>query len=158
MAVHLPISLEAQGEAKCLMLAGLQCLSTANGEPSVLPTQDMILGLYYLTLANPLDKLSGLRGAKVKDSLKQVVLEYERETLSIHDWVWIPWAGPIAVEMQKPFPLAIELSKDGHSKVSYTKAKCRKTVEGRLSQQYVQMAVGRILFNRIVHEAIDLSL
>jgi len=49
MAVHIPLSLEAQLEARSLMMSTNNVLSPANGEPIIVPTQDMVLGLYYLT-------------------------------------------------------------------------------------------------------------
>ena len=55
MAVHLPLSTEARREAKMLMLASGNLLKPSDGEPVTVPTQDMILGSYYLTMVNPED-------------------------------------------------------------------------------------------------------
>jgi DNA-directed RNA polymerase subunit beta' len=49
MAVHVPLSLEAQMEARTLMLSSNNCLSPANGDPIIVPSQDIVLGLYYMT-------------------------------------------------------------------------------------------------------------
>ena len=51
MAVHLPLSAEAQAEARVLMLSANNILSPATGRPITVPTQDMVFGAYYLTLA-----------------------------------------------------------------------------------------------------------
>ena len=56
MAVHIPLSLEAQMEARMLMLASHNILHPANGEPIAVPSQDMVLGCYYLTLPKEGDK------------------------------------------------------------------------------------------------------
>ncbi|MGE5706926.1 MAG: DNA-directed RNA polymerase subunit beta', partial [Bacteroidota bacterium] len=53
MAVHVPLSVEAQTEARLLMLASNNVLSPATGRPIITPTQDMVLGVYYLTVDNP---------------------------------------------------------------------------------------------------------
>ncbi len=53
MAVHVPLSLEAQNEARVLMLSSHNLLSPANGEPIVAPTKDMVVGMYYLTIVKP---------------------------------------------------------------------------------------------------------
>lgn len=54
MAVHVPLSIEAQTEARMLMLATNNILAPATGKPIITPTQDMVLGMYYLTiLKNP---------------------------------------------------------------------------------------------------------
>ena len=49
MAVHVPLSIEAQLEARALMMSSNNILSPANGEPIIVPTQDVVLGLYYMT-------------------------------------------------------------------------------------------------------------
>lgn len=53
MAVHLPLTPEAQREAKEFMVTSKNLLSPSSGEPIVTPSQDMILGSYYLTQVNP---------------------------------------------------------------------------------------------------------
>jgi DNA-directed RNA polymerase subunit beta' len=53
MAVHLPITDAAQAEARELMVTSKNLLSPASGEPIVTPSQDMILGCYYITVADP---------------------------------------------------------------------------------------------------------
>ncbi len=53
MAVHVPLSVEAQAEAHMLMLASNNILLPATGKPTITPTQDMVLGIYYLTIDNP---------------------------------------------------------------------------------------------------------
>jgi DNA-directed RNA polymerase subunit beta' len=57
MAVHVPLSIESQLEARCLMMSTNNILSPANGKPIIVPSQDIVLGLYYLSLA--LDKQKG---------------------------------------------------------------------------------------------------
>src|SRR5204862_2454517 len=56
MAVHVPLSLEAQMEARVLMMSTNNILSPANGRPIILPSQDIVLGLYYMTRARPFVK------------------------------------------------------------------------------------------------------
>ncbi len=53
MAVHVPLSIEAQAEARMLMMATNNVLHPATGKPIITPTQDMVLGIYYMTLDNP---------------------------------------------------------------------------------------------------------
>ena len=69
MAVHVPLGYEAQLEARLLMLAPLNILSPANGEPIATPTQDMVLGCYYLTLARAGDKGEGKAFAEPDDAV-----------------------------------------------------------------------------------------
>ena len=72
MAVHLPLSAEAQREAKMLMLASGNLLKPSDGEPVTVPTQDMILGSYYLTMVNPDDMGHG----KVFSSEDEALMAY----------------------------------------------------------------------------------
>jgi DNA-directed RNA polymerase subunit beta' len=67
MAVHVPLSLEAQMEARTLMLASNNVLSPANGEPIIVPSQDIVLGLYYMTREKVAAKGEGMRFANVAE-------------------------------------------------------------------------------------------
>ena len=81
MAVHIPLSPEAQIEASTLMLASNNILSPAHGSPIAIPTQDMVLGLYYLTKSRPGAKGEGRTFASIDDVL--IALEMgEVETLT----------------------------------------------------------------------------
>src|SRR5262244_2488026 len=81
MAVHIPLSPEAQVEASVLMLSSHNILSPAHGAPIAVPTQDMVLGLYYLTKARPGTKGEGRTFASIDDVL--IALEMgEVETLT----------------------------------------------------------------------------
>ena len=67
MAVHVPLSLEAQTEARTLMMASNNVLFPASGEPSVVPSQDIVLGLYYATRAKTNAKGEGMMFANVNE-------------------------------------------------------------------------------------------
>ena len=80
MAVHVPLSAEAQAEARFLMLAAGNLLKPSDGQPVTVPTQDMILGSYYLTL----DK-DGERGeGKVFRDVDEVMMAYETGVVQLH--------------------------------------------------------------------------
>ena len=68
MAVHVPLGYEAQLEARLLMLSPLNILSPASGEPVASPSQDMVLGCYYLTLDRPGAKGEGKSFSDVADA------------------------------------------------------------------------------------------
>ena len=67
MAVHVPLSIEAQAEARVLMLSSNNILAPANGEPIIVPTQDVVLGLYYATREDKSAKGAGMRFADVSE-------------------------------------------------------------------------------------------
>ena len=80
MAVHLPLSAEAQAEARVLMLSANNVLSPANGRPLVTPTQDMIIGAYYLT-----EQVDDAVGAgRVFRDPREIEAAYERGDVALH--------------------------------------------------------------------------
>ncbi len=80
MAVHLPLSKEAQDEARNLMLAAKNLLKPSDGRPVTVPTQDMVLGSYYLTLTKEGEKGDG----KVFRDFNEVLMAYQEGVISIH--------------------------------------------------------------------------
>ena len=80
MAVHVPLSLEAQMEARTLMLASNNILSPANGEPIIVPSQDIVLGLYYLTREKLAAKGEGMKFADVDEARRA----YDNGDVDLH--------------------------------------------------------------------------
>ncbi|MDX1548946.1 MAG: DNA-directed RNA polymerase subunit beta', partial [Lysobacter spongiicola] len=80
MAVHVPLSLEAQLEARALMMASNNILSPANGEPIIVPSQDVVLGLYYMTRALENKKGEGMAFANVAE----VKRAYDNRVVELH--------------------------------------------------------------------------
>ena len=80
MAVHVPLTLEAQLEARALMMSTNNILSPADGSPIINPTQDVVLGLYYMTRDNANAKGSG----RVFSNPDEVLRAYETESLEVH--------------------------------------------------------------------------
>ncbi|HOC34884.1 MAG TPA: DNA-directed RNA polymerase subunit beta', partial [Ruminococcus flavefaciens] len=80
MAVHLPLSAEAQAEARFLMLAANNLLKPSDGKPVAVPSQDMVLGSYYLTMAKPGEPGEG----KVFRDVNEVLMAYNEHDVSLH--------------------------------------------------------------------------
>lgn len=80
MAVHVPLSVEAQSEARFLMLAAHNIMKPSDGKPVVIPTQDMVLGSYYLTI----DKDGELGEGRYFSSPDEVIMVYQLKQVSIH--------------------------------------------------------------------------
>jgi len=85
MAVHVPLSLEAQMEARTLMLASNNVLSPANGEPIIVPSQDIVLGLYYATREFLNAKGEGMSFS----DLAEVHRAYDSRQVDLHSRVWV---------------------------------------------------------------------
>ena len=80
MAVHVPLSLEAQMEARTLMLASNNVLSPANGEPIIVPSQDIVLGLYYMTREKIAAKGEGMKFSDIDECRKA----YDQGFVDLH--------------------------------------------------------------------------
>lgn len=81
MAIHIPITIEAQLEARILMMSTNNLLSPANGEPIILPSQDIVLGLYYLSK----EKKSTNKNTKFYKNVDDVEKAYENSQIKLHE-------------------------------------------------------------------------
>src|SRR5215203_7014373 len=85
MAVHVPLSLEAQMEARTLMLASNNVLLPSNGEPCIVPSQDIVLGLYYATR----EKINALGEGMLFADIDEVSRAYDSRQVEINARVWV---------------------------------------------------------------------
>ena len=126
MAVHIPLSAEAQIEATVLMLASNNLLSPASGQPITVPSQDIVLGCYYLTLAQ-----DGLKGdGKVFNSIEDVLLALDAKAVATQSKIKLRWKGDL-----------IDLEKE-HSPQDVMRATPRQGIDSIIST-----TVGRVIFN-----------
>ena len=80
MAVHIPLSLEAQLEARVLMMSTNNILSPSNGKPIIVPSQDIVLGIYYLSQSD--DKEQKLKG--IFSNIEEIEQGLENKSISLH--------------------------------------------------------------------------
>ena len=146
MAVHIPLCLEAQTEARMLMLAPNNFLSPATGEPILTPSQDMVLGCYYLTANNPTEQTLD---DQYFYNFDDVIRAYKQSALNLHTFVWVRFNG---IETEQ---LAlIENSKFVERRVNdrilclSPEVQIKKTLEGEILQTYIKTTPGRILLNQ----------
>ena len=149
MAVHVPLSFEAQAECYMLMLAPYNFLSPANGEPIIMPSQDMVLGCYYLTVNN----IKGLLGSSHYFlNLEEVIQAYNQDKIEIHSSIWIRFNDhdyPVSNLIKK-----IELQ-DNTIIEYYENMQIRKTKEGEIIVQYLQTTTGRAILNYTVQKTLN---
>ena len=98
MAVHVPLSLEAQLEARALMMSTNNILSPANGEPIIVPSQDVVLGLYYMTRALENKKGEGMAFANIAE----VKRAYDNRAVELHAKVKVRITERVIDEDGKP--------------------------------------------------------
>jgi DNA-directed RNA polymerase subunit beta' len=126
MAVHIPLSAEAQIEASVLMLASNNLLSPASGQPIAVPSQDIVLGCYYLTLAR--DEMIG--DNKVFGTIDDVLLALDAGVVETQTKVRLRWRGDL-----------IDLTLE-HNTQDVMRATIRENVD-----QIVETTAGRVVFN-----------
>lgn len=158
MAVHVPLSFQAQGEAWKLLWSRNNLLSPATGQPILVPSQDMVLGCYYLTTAH--QQQSGDSGnstcefaregcgiAQYFNSFNDVSKAYYQNHLQIHTSVWVRHNRVFESGMDLEEPLEIEVDCYGNSRRVFTM--CQEVVHLRrgVFSQFVRTTVGRVLFN-----------
>ena len=80
MAVHLPLSVEAQAECRFLLLSPNNLLKPSDGGPVAVPSQDMVLGIYYLTQERP----GAVGEGKFFKSVNEAILAYENQAVTLH--------------------------------------------------------------------------
>jgi DNA-directed RNA polymerase subunit beta' len=132
MAIHLPLSIKAQKEAKLFMLPSNNFLSPATGDPIILPTQDMILGCYYLTLDNP---NSIINRNHYFSNFNDGILAYEQKKIFLHTPIWI-----------KIKELSI-------NKKSLSSELQIKTLN---NYKYIRTTIGRVIINKIISKNLQI--
>jgi DNA-directed RNA polymerase subunit beta' len=90
MAVHVPLSLEAQLEARVLMMSTNNILHPANGSPIIVPSQDIVLGLYYLSI---MQDGAGAEKLKVFGDLAEIDLALHEKVVNLHSKIKYRWQG-----------------------------------------------------------------
>ena len=85
MAVHVPLSLEAQLEARVLMMSTNNILSPANGKPIIVPSQDIVLGLYYLSLETPEFRETDEQKCQAFGSAGEIEFALQAKAIKLHD-------------------------------------------------------------------------
>src|SRR5688572_3964916 len=119
MAVHVPLSLEAIMECKLLMMATSNIFSPSSGKPILTPSQDIVLGAYYLTIEPRTKPAKGVR-VPLLSGLQEVLYAKADGALKVHDWVEVP--------------------NPDHG---------RETVFGDTKRKTLRTTVGRVIFNQI---------
>ena len=147
MAVHVPLSLEAQSEARLLMLASNNVLSPATGRPIITPSQDMVLGCYYLTADNP-GKQSG--AGRYFANMEDAIAAYEQGNVDLHAKVWLRFDGEVETDEDDSEPKEVTTDESGATTKIYKFRRVREDEQGNVVSQYVETTPGRIIYNHAV--------
>lgn len=152
MAVHIPLSLEAQTEARILMFAPNNFLSPATGDPIIQPTQDMLLGCYYLTV----DNRPNLKGSNhYFSNFHEVLNAYEQNQIEIHSFIWVRCLNNYNLIDESKLIKIINLNDETTLKI-YNNLQIRESKEKECIVRYIRTTPGRIIFNRNLNSLLKL--
>src|SRR6266851_7312496 len=151
MAVHIPLSVEAQVESRALMMSTNNILSPASGKPIIVPTQDMVLGLYYMTRDQPLakgsDKFSRAEKRPGFASPAEVRIAYDHGQVDLH----------ASVTVRMPVAGARKMVEEDEDEVRPSQMFDGQAGNGNVATESVETTVGRVLLYEIVPPQVPFS-
>nr|YP_010263483.1 RNA polymerase beta' subunit [Cymbidium canaliculatum]UIX53982.1 RNA polymerase beta' subunit [Cymbidium canaliculatum] len=176
MAVHIPLSLEAQAEARLLMFSHMNLLSPAIGDPVSVPTQDMLIGLYVLTIGN-------LRGicanrynqynpnCRKKETVYKNNFKYTKEPyfcssydalgayrqkrIHLDSPLWLRWRLDQRVVGSREVPIEVQYESFGNYNEIYKHYRIIGSLKREIRCIYIRTTVGHLSFYREIEEAIQ---
>nr|YP_010121085.1 RNA polymerase beta' subunit [Iris setosa]QRC77700.1 RNA polymerase beta' subunit [Iris setosa] len=178
MAVHVPLSLEAQAEARLLMFSHMNLLSPAIGDPISVPTQDMLIGLYVLTIGNRQgicanrynpyncrnyqNKTIGnnnYKYTKEKEpyfcSSYDALGAYRQKRINLDSPLWLRWRLDQRVIGSREVPIEIQYESLGTYHEIYGHYLIVESVKKEIRYIYIRTTVGHVSFYREIEEAIQ---
>nr|YP_010195119.1 RNA polymerase beta' subunit [Arcangelisia gusanlung]QZZ81984.1 RNA polymerase beta' subunit [Arcangelisia gusanlung] len=176
MAVHVPLSLEAQAEARLLMFSHMNLLSPAIGDPISVPTQDMLMGLYVLTIGNRRGicanrynpgNYRNYQNEKGDDNNYEYTKEpyfsssydalgaYRQKRIHLDSPLWLRWRLDQRVIASREVPLEVQYESLGTYHEVYGRYLIVRNVKKEILCIYIRTTVGNISFYREIEEAVQ---
>nr|YP_009826831.1 RNA polymerase beta' subunit [Bulbophyllum steyermarkii]QIQ48111.1 RNA polymerase beta' subunit [Bulbophyllum steyermarkii] len=178
MAVHVPLSLEAQAEARLLMFSHMNLLSPAIGDPVSVPTQDMLIGLYLLTIGNNRGICANRYNqynSNCRNSKKETVYKndfkytkepyfsnsydalgaYRQKRIHLNSPLWLRWRLDQRVVGSREVPIEVQYESFGNYNEIYKHYQIIGNVKREIRCIYIRTTVGHLSFYREIEEAIQ---
>nr|ULQ65836.1 RNA polymerase beta' subunit [Flagellaria indica]ULQ65922.1 RNA polymerase beta' subunit [Flagellaria indica] len=176
MAVHVPLSLEAQAEARLLMFSHMNLLSPAIGDPICVPTQDMLIGLYVLTIgnrrgicANRYNNCKNYQNQTVANNNYRYMKDkelyfcssydalgaYRQKRISLNSPLWLRWRLDQRVIGSREVPIEVQYESLGTYHEIYGHYLIVGNVKKEIRCIYIRTTLGHISFYREIEEAIQ---
>nr|YP_009544140.1 RNA polymerase beta' subunit [Kadsura coccinea]AWY13638.1 RNA polymerase beta' subunit [Kadsura coccinea] len=175
MAVHVPLSLEAQAEARLLMFSHMNLLSPAIGDPISVPTQDMLIGLYVLTIGNRRgicanrynpcnyrnyqNETNNYQYTKEKEpyfcSSYDALGAYRQKRIDFYSPLWLRWRLDQRVIASREVPIEVQYEPLGTYHEIYGHYQIVRSVKKEILCIYIRTTVGHISFYREIEEAVQ---
>ena len=153
MAVHVPITVEAKVEAWKIMLARNHLLSAATGEVILVPSQDMVLGSYYLTAKNPKFYKKQLflhQYNYVFSTIEEVLRAYESQKINLHSIIWLRWNYKLQTNGNNEKLLELQINRKGQISQIFTNYSHSRDKTGNIINSIIQTTPGRVLFHNFI--------
>nr|QFQ49386.1 RNA polymerase beta' subunit [Phyllagathis gymnantha] len=178
MAVHVPLSLEAQAEARLLMFSHMNLLSPAIGDPISVPTQDMLIGLYVLTIGNrrgicrnrynPWNRRK-YKNERINDNNHQsknqkepffcnsydAIGAYRQKRLNLDSPFWLRWRIDQRIIASREGPIEIHYESGGTCQEIYEHSFLVRSVKKEILCIYIRTTIGHISLFREIEEALQ---
>nr|YP_009033740.1 beta' subunit of RNA polymerase [Roya anglica]AHZ11123.1 beta' subunit of RNA polymerase [Roya anglica] len=168
MAVHVPLSWEAQVEARMLMWSQANLLSPATGRAVTVPSQDMLLGLYILTLESSLgiygNRQLNCRNPVAKNLYRfpifydfdDVLIALDKKNITPSSFLWLRWESHYAsVISLREIPIEVQYEPLGNMLNIYEHSHIRTNTEGRNISKYILTTAGRVAFNQQIQQSVQ---
>nr|WGL39215.1 RNA polymerase beta' subunit [Bletilla formosana] len=178
MAVHVPLSLEAQAEARLLMFSHMNLLSPAIGDPVSVPTQDMLIGLYVLTIGNPRGICANRYNqynSNCRNYKKETVYKndfkytkepyfsssydalgaYRQKRIHLDSPLWLRWRLDQRVVGSREVPIEVQYESFGNYNEIYKHYQIIGSVKREIRCIYIRTTLGHLSFYREIEEAIQ---
>jgi DNA-directed RNA polymerase subunit beta' len=134
-----------------LMLASNNILSPATGEPIITPSQDMVLGIYYLTAVDRKETKPEFGDrSRTFAGLPDVLNAFDERHLAIHEWVWVRFSGETDDDDEGDAPIKKETLSDGTHIEQWKYRRDRLDEDGGLISRYILTTVGRVVMNTTI--------
>ncbi len=162
MAVHVPITNEARIEAWKLVLSRNNLLSPATGEPILLPSQDMVLGCYYLTIENVQSLIhKGIHKKiinqtnSIYSNFENIFIAYQRNQIHLHTNIWVIFNNTVESDSILQEPTEIQVLFSGQYTKVYSDYYQKFNRNGKIYNQVIRTTPGRILFNLMLNNCFN---
>lgn len=162
MAVHVPLCAHAQAEAWKLMWSINNILSPATGQPIIIPTQDMILGCYYLTTNLHESVISNTKYSKLKQqishifsTLDEVLMFFHQNKISIHSLILLQSKNLVQMENFYEKPLEIRINFFGNSTQIYSKYWRNLDIHSNTISHFIYTTTGRVILNKVIFKSLE---
>ncbi len=161
MAVHVPLSAQARAEAWQLMWSRNNILSPATGQPIIVPSQDMVLGCYYLTTNLHDSVVSVTKYQKLKQqvvpifsNIDDVLIAFHQNKISLHSLILLRSINLIQIENFYEKPIEIHINFFGKSTQIYSKYWRNLDNQSNKISHFMYTTTGRVLLNEIIFQSV----